>query len=135
MSLGLYSFVYFCQRIILKIIWTHEHTNYIILSRQETNITVHYKLSKIHLKQIVRTIIVYTSGTFFEISQKPKTFLNPCSHIQSNTQNMKIIFKLMIYCTKYTQHAKYIRKQMFFRKCSKTNEQLQHFQTFILYFV
>ena len=60
-----------------------------------------------HIKQIKRllnTRIVHTSGTFFEKISK-NTF-KQCSHIESNTPNPNTIFKITIYCTRYTKHTK-----------------------------
>ena len=60
-----------------------------------------------HIKQIVRTRIVHTSGTFLYFKFVfVKTTFKPCSHIELNTQNPNTIFKITIYCTKYTKNAK-----------------------------
>ena len=53
-----------------------------------------------NLKNIVRTKIVHTSGTFFRKSRFPT------SYIQKKTQNPNIIFKISIYNTKYTKPHK-----------------------------
>ena len=39
-----------------------------------------------------------------------KKIFKPCSHTQSNTQSPNPIFKIPIYCTKYTQNAKILSK-------------------------
>ena len=61
-----------------------------------------------NLKQMVRTKIVHTSGTFLEHFRKNRKHFvfRLCSHIQSNTQNPNPIFNITIYGTKCTNNAK-----------------------------
>ena len=55
---------------------------------------------------MVGTKIVHTSGTFLKLFEKmSKNDLEPCSHIELNTQNPDPIFKITIYCTKYPNNT------------------------------
>ena len=56
-------------------------------------------------RKTFRTKIVYTSGdSWGHVSSN--NLCKPCSHIQSNTQNLNPIFKISICYTKHTNNVK-----------------------------
>ena len=62
-------------------------------------------------KKMVSTKIVHTSGTLLgifgeKLNKVSTNHFKPCSYLQSNTQIPNPIFKITIYCTKYTKNAK-----------------------------
>ena len=79
-----------------------------------------------NIKKIVDTKIVHTSGKMFE--QMFENTFKPCSHTESNTQNPNTLFKITIYCIKYTQNTKTLSK---FGKVNRQfTPQHRHAQTF-----
>ena len=60
-----------------------------------------------------------------------KHILNPCSHIEFNTQNPNPIIKIPLYCTKYPQHAKILSN--FWNKWDKSKTFKTSDSYFIIY--
>ena len=69
------------------------------------------------------------TNSIFGVEKCRKQIFNLCSHIQKNTQNPTPIFKISIYCTKYTKHVK--THSFFFGKISK-NIQMFNFSCYYL---
>ena len=72
-------------------------------------------------KWSVRKLLTLLGHFWIFLEQISKTFFEPCSHIQSNTQNPNPIFKTTIYCTKYTNNAKIYSKKSILSKTIETS--------------
>ena len=59
-----------------------------------------------NIKENLSTKIVHISVTFLNKSKNSSFLFEPCSHIELNTQNPNLIFKITIYYTKYTKQSK-----------------------------